>query len=70
MTPDRRRLEVYAADDGWRWRLKAGNGEIVATGEAHTREQDAERAARTQFPDLPLDPAPASTEGHRFEGLE
>lgn len=28
----------------WRWRLRAGNGEIVATGESYTRKQDARRA--------------------------
>lgn len=31
----------------WRWRLKADNGEIIATGESHTRREDAERAFRT-----------------------
>ena len=39
------RFEVYPAQDGWRWRLRAANGRIVATGEAHTRKADAERAA-------------------------
>jgi hypothetical protein len=28
----------------WRWRVKAGNNEIVASGEAHTSERDAKRA--------------------------
>jgi len=27
-----------------RWALKAANGEIVATGEGHTSQRDAERA--------------------------
>ena len=39
------KFEVYAAADGYRWRLKASNGRIVATGEAHTRKADAIRAA-------------------------
>ena len=39
-------FEVYPSKDGWRWRLKAGNGRIVATGEAHTRRADAVRAAQ------------------------
>lgn len=39
------RFEVYKARDGWRWRLVAANGRIVATGEAHTRKTDAIRAA-------------------------
>jgi uncharacterized protein YegP (UPF0339 family) len=30
----------------WRWRAVAGNGEIVSEGEAHTRPEDAARAAR------------------------
>lgn len=40
------KFEVYSAADGWRWRLKAANGEIVATGEAHTRKRDAVRACQ------------------------
>lgn len=31
----------------WRWHLKAGNGRIIAQGEAHTRKADAERAVAT-----------------------
>lgn len=38
------KFEVYPAPDGWRWRLVAANGRIVATGEAHTRKTDAVRA--------------------------
>jgi uncharacterized protein YegP (UPF0339 family) len=41
------RFQVYHARDGWRWRLLAGNGRIIATGEAHTRWRDAERAITT-----------------------
>lgn len=41
------RFEVYRAEDGWRWRLIAANGRIIATGEAHTRERDAWRAIHT-----------------------
>lgn len=37
-------FEVYKARDGWRWRLKAVNGRIVAVGEAYTRERDAIRS--------------------------
>ena len=39
------KFEVYPAADGYRWRLKASNGRIVATGEAHTRKAGAIRAA-------------------------
>jgi uncharacterized protein YegP (UPF0339 family) len=38
------KYEVYcSASGGWRWRLKSANGEIVASGEAYTRRQDALR---------------------------
>lgn len=40
------RFVVYQAPDGWRWRLVAGNGEVVASGEAYTRKADAVRACR------------------------
>lgn len=32
---------VYEAKDGWRVRLKAGNGEVVATGEAYSTKDGA-----------------------------
>jgi uncharacterized protein YegP (UPF0339 family) len=38
---------VYEAADGFRWRLVAANGEKVASGEAYTRREDAERAVET-----------------------
>lgn len=41
------RFEVYRSRDGWRWRLRARNGRIIAVGESHTRERDALRAAMT-----------------------
>ncbi len=28
----------------WRWRLRAGNGEIIASGQAYKRKADALRA--------------------------
>jgi uncharacterized protein YegP (UPF0339 family) len=34
---------VYEAKDGFRFRLKAGNGEIVATGEAYSTRDGAHR---------------------------
>lgn len=39
-------------DDQWRWHAQTLNGRIVAHGEAHTRRQDAVRAARTVFPHI------------------
>jgi uncharacterized protein YegP (UPF0339 family) len=44
-------VEVFQdTDKQWRWRAKAGNDEIVATGESHQRAEDAERAADGVFP--------------------
>lgn len=40
------KIEVYKDTAGeYRWSLVAGNNEIVAQGEGHTREEDATRAA-------------------------
>lgn len=37
-------FEIYQTGPrSWRWRLKAGNREIVASGESYTREADARR---------------------------
>lgn len=41
------RFSLLKARDGWRWRLVAANGRIIATGEAHTRKRDAQRAIVT-----------------------
>lgn len=39
------RVEFYKdAGKAWRWRLKAANGEIVASGEDHRSKRDAQRA--------------------------
>lgn len=38
-------IQKYQATDGWRWRLVACNGRIVAdSGEAYTRLRDLGRA--------------------------
>lgn len=45
-------IRVYQDQAGeWRWSAIAGNGEIVAQGESHTRREDAIRAARCVFGD-------------------
>jgi uncharacterized protein YegP (UPF0339 family) len=45
MAAETARVEFYEdVGNGWRWRVKARNGEIVAQGEAHTNEADAVRA--------------------------
>jgi uncharacterized protein YegP (UPF0339 family) len=43
-------VRVYVDSGGeFRWSAVAGNGEIVAEGESHTRRSDAVRAARDVF---------------------
>ena len=37
------KFEVYESKNGYRWRLKAGNGEVVATGEEYTTEDGAKK---------------------------
>lgn len=36
-------VEVRSDEPEWRWRVKAANGEIVASGEGYTRREDAVR---------------------------
>lgn len=40
------RFEIYEAADGFRFRLVAGNGEVVAQGEAYSRKRDVRRAIK------------------------
>ncbi len=42
------KFEVYQSRDGqYRWRLKAGNGEIVAVSEGYTTKYAAKQSALT-----------------------
>ena len=41
------KFDFYRATDGWRWRLIAANGLIVASGEAHATRSKARRAVAT-----------------------
>ena len=47
-------VEVYEVDHGvqmeYRWRVRAGNGEIVGQGEAHPRLANAVSAAERHHP--------------------
>lgn len=47
------KFEIYKSSKGYRWRLKAGNGEIVATGEEYSTKDSAirgcEAVARAAF---------------------
>ncbi len=38
------RFELYQSGTEWRWRLKGGNGEIIASGEGYTRKESAQIA--------------------------
>lgn len=37
------KFEVYQSGTGFRWRLKASNGEIVASGEEYTSKEGAKK---------------------------
>ena len=38
-------IQVYKAKDGWRWRVKARNGRLIAeSGEAYVSDYNARRA--------------------------
>lgn len=39
------KFEIYEVKDGFRFKLKAGNGEIVATSESYTSRSGARRGA-------------------------
>ncbi len=59
------RVVVYRdMAEEWRWRAEAGNGEIVAEGESHTRPEDAERAARGVLHGVPLYRETTSEDGN------
>lgn len=50
-----RRVEIYPDGGGlWRYRVKAGNGQVVGTpGQGYTRKDGALRAARREHPPVP-----------------
>lgn len=37
------KFEIYQSKDQYRWRLKGGNGEIVASGEAYTQKSSVKK---------------------------
>jgi uncharacterized protein YegP (UPF0339 family) len=49
------RVELYKSEDGYRWRRRAPNGEILSHGEAYTRLHDALVGARRANPDVPVE---------------
>lgn len=44
-------VHVYRTGGEFRWRVRAGNGEIVASGESHPTKFNAIRAAHNLFPE-------------------
>ncbi len=52
--PSTARIEVWKGKDGWYWRLKSKNGEILSRSEAYTRKYDAKRAAKRVSPTSPI----------------
>lgn len=60
--PPRRRLELYKAEDGWRFRAIAGNSKIIGASEEGVKQRAyAIRRAVRQFPDMPVIIANAGT---------
>jgi uncharacterized protein YegP (UPF0339 family) len=46
--------EVYQGADGWRFRIKASNGEIIATGEAYETKAGATAGVERVHPGIDL----------------
>ena len=46
------RAEIYRASDGWRYRIVAGNGEVIAQSEAYTMKFSAKRAVKNNHPEV------------------
>lgn len=44
------RAQVFRRDDGWWFRIKGANGEVLATGEAYKAKRDAVAAAKALVP--------------------
>jgi uncharacterized protein YegP (UPF0339 family) len=50
------RATVYPGKDGWRWNVKGLNNEILCSGEAYVRREDAEQVLELLFGNkIPLD---------------
>jgi len=45
-------VELFEGDDGWRWRMRGRNGEILATSEAYSSEAKARETASALVADL------------------
>jgi uncharacterized protein YegP (UPF0339 family) len=49
---DDHRAEIYKSADGWRWRIKAANGEIIALGEAYQTKGNAVQGVQRVHPGI------------------
>lgn len=45
------RVEVYEADDGWRWRALARNNEVIGQGEAYASKAGAIEGVHDNYGD-------------------
>lgn len=54
MSYDEHVAEVYPAADGWRFRIKASNGEIIATGEAYESKAGATAGVERVHPGIAI----------------
>ncbi len=45
MAKSESRVELYEGKDGWRWRLKAANNEVLAFSQSYSSKNSATRSA-------------------------
>ncbi len=50
----KKHIEIYKSGRGWRWRLKAANGEIISQGESYSRRYGAIRGALRACGDITI----------------
>jgi uncharacterized protein YegP (UPF0339 family) len=53
-TADSGYAEIYKAADGWRWRMRGANHEVIATGEAYTTKSSARRGLKRVSPTVAI----------------
>lgn len=58
------KFEVYPSKNGYRWRLKAGNGEVVATGEEYSSKDGAVRGCEAESALQPMLTSSKLTNSH------
>jgi len=68
------KFEYYEATDGWRWRLKATNGKIIATGgEAYSSKRtclggiDSVVESAKLVPNVSVNSRPANAQKYEWE---